>query len=111
MGHIVSASSSLQFETASSDRIRGISAIDLGIDLWHTNNFTPLEAVVVEEISGQFAFAPIRPPNGVDYWITFSLDHVSSSQLLNANSLTIPQTNPEPDRLEPNEPAHDTDAA
>jgi hypothetical protein len=55
------------------------SAADLGIALWHHTRLDDLEAVTLDDISGQFSFALIRIPKYGRYRVTFSLDNVSKT--------------------------------
>jgi hypothetical protein len=52
-------------------------AVDLGIDLWQEDLLAPMEAIPIEQISGQFAYAPLTLSESEKYRVTFSMDHVS----------------------------------
>ncbi|KAG1718486.1 hypothetical protein EDD22DRAFT_25330 [Suillus occidentalis] len=52
-------------------------ATDLGIATWKYNVLGSLEACHLDDLSGQFAFAPVHAPRMGRLWVTFSLDTTS----------------------------------
>lgn len=56
------------------------SAVDLGVQVWHANVLSDMEAIDAELLSGQLIFIPITV-HGSDYWVTVAHNHVCTQQI------------------------------
>jgi len=64
-----------------------LSSVDLGISMWHAERFAPLEIVALTQFSGNFALIDL-PVRDSKFWVTVSLDHVSSHLFFFSHILT-----------------------